>query len=55
MMSLNSGEKVWLPKALTVNNFNREGDRGQDPHDLEIPTKLISNKSESCHLTLQAC
>lgn len=55
MMPLNSGEKVLHPKALTVNNFNREGVRGQGPHDLEIPAKLISNKSESCHLTLQAC
>lgn len=55
MMPLNSGEKVLHPKALTENNFNREGVRGQGPHDLEIPAKSISNKFESCHLTLQAC
>lgn len=55
MMSLNSGEKVLHPKTLTVDNFNREGVRGQGPHYQEIPVTLISDKSENCHFTLQAC
>ena len=55
MMSLNPGEKVLLPKALTIDNVNREGVRGQGPHYLAIPVTLISDKSENCHLTLQAC